>query len=87
MYNTQIALLLFVFNFDLFKALYWIAKSQMPEHASVTRDVCARWIEELGIYLPGKCPINTAFHDHFFGAYMGNQYIETSPDVNKISLR
>ena len=54
----------------------------MPEHASVTRDVCARWIEELGIY-----PINTAFHDHFFGAYMGNQYIETSPDVNKIKLR
>ena len=53
----------------------------MPEHTSLTEDVCAKWIEELGIYLPGKCGDPPWYHETFYGAYQGKRYYKSSPDV------
>ena len=53
----------------------------MPDHTSVTKHVCGKWVEELGIYLPGKCGSGT-----FYGAYLGNMYYsDVSAEVNDTS--
>ena len=58
----------------------------MPEHTSVAKDVCVKWIEELGFYLPGKCSNVPQYQHIFFGAYLGNRYKKSSPDVNTYKL-
>ena len=57
-----------VFLFDTGAALYWTPYNQIPEHRSVTKSICARWVATLGINLPGRC---VGELPTFYAAYQG----------------
>ena len=52
----------------------------MPEHISVTKSVCGKWVADLGFFLLGKC----GGHEYFYGAYGGIKYKKGGPKVSLI---
>ena len=64
-----------VFPFDTGAALYWTPYDQIPEHTSVTRSICAKWVETLGINLPGRCAGELPT---FYAAYQGIKHSSKS---------
>ena len=63
-----------VFPFDTGAALYWTPYNQIPEHRSVTKSICARWVATLGINLPGRC---VGGLPTFYAAYQGIKHSST----------
>ena len=61
-------------------ALYWIDYEKMPEHTSVTSRVCTKWIDDVDIYVMGKCADGSP--PKYYAAYRGIQYSKQNPKVS-----